>query len=175
MRIRLLILNLSLFVVLLFGACVAPVAAPTADGETGAQDEAAESSGEPTELVVSTWGFNQDVIDKNLTQPFEEANNVKIVYETGNNSERLTKRFFDSKRLPRMRRRRRENGSPDRTLQAWRWSVGGSRSMRVSRVATGKRCVKRTRRMPPTRTDRATLYSQETAICRLHRCAIGPR
>ena len=86
MRIRSFLLAIGLMTVLVFGACVAPVA--PADGEAA---PAAADSGEPTELVVSTWGYNQDLIDKNLTLPFEEANNVKIVYETGNNSDRLTK------------------------------------------------------------------------------------
>ncbi len=92
MRIRSFLLVIGLMALLVFGACVAP-AAPAADGEAtpAAEEEAAADSGEPTELVVSTWGYNQDLIDKNLTIPFEEANNVKIVYETGNNSERLTK------------------------------------------------------------------------------------
>lgn len=42
-------------------------------------------------LVVSTWGYNQDLLDKNITEPFEEMYDVDIVYETGNNSERLSK------------------------------------------------------------------------------------
>ena len=46
---------------------------------------------EPRTLTVSTWGFNQDLLDKNITRPFEELYNVTIVYETGNNSERLSK------------------------------------------------------------------------------------
>lgn len=42
-------------------------------------------------LVVSTFGFNQDLIDKNITEPFEEMYNVDIIYESGNNSERLAR------------------------------------------------------------------------------------
>ena len=42
-------------------------------------------------LTVSTWGYNQELLDKNITYPFEEEYNVDIVYETGNNSERLSK------------------------------------------------------------------------------------
>ncbi|MBN2472452.1 MAG: extracellular solute-binding protein, partial [Anaerolineae bacterium] len=42
-------------------------------------------------LTVSTWGYNQDLLDKNITIPFEELYNVDIVYETGNNSERLSR------------------------------------------------------------------------------------
>ncbi|GAA0176643.1 ABC transporter substrate-binding protein [Clostridium sediminicola] len=45
----------------------------------------------PTELVISTWGYSEDLLWENVFTPFEEANNVKIVLETGNNSERLTK------------------------------------------------------------------------------------
>jgi putative spermidine/putrescine transport system substrate-binding protein len=42
-------------------------------------------------LVVSTFGFNQDLIDKNVTEPFEAEYNVDVVYESGNNSERLAR------------------------------------------------------------------------------------
>lgn len=42
-------------------------------------------------LVVSTFGFNQDLIDKNVTEPFEAMYNVDVVYESGNNSERLAR------------------------------------------------------------------------------------
>ncbi|MEZ4717758.1 MAG: hypothetical protein R2851_16970 [Caldilineaceae bacterium] len=92
MRSRFAILATFLVVALVFAGCVAPVAVPAeSGGEAAAAGGEAASDAAPTELVVSTWGFNQDLIDKNLTRPFEEANNVKIVYETGNNAERLTK------------------------------------------------------------------------------------
>jgi putative spermidine/putrescine transport system substrate-binding protein len=42
-------------------------------------------------LVVSTWGYNQDLLDKNITIPFQDLYDCEIVYETGNNSERLSK------------------------------------------------------------------------------------
>lgn len=58
--------------------------------ETTAATEV-EASGEPTELVISTWGYNEDLLRKNLFGPFEEANNVKIILEVGNNSDRLNK------------------------------------------------------------------------------------
>lgn len=91
MRSRIGILSTFLVLALVFTGCVAPVTAPADTGGDAAAAEGEAAAGEPTELVVSTWGFNQDLIDKNLTVPFEEANNVKIVYETGNNAERLTK------------------------------------------------------------------------------------
>ncbi len=43
------------------------------------------------ELVVSTWGFNMDKIEKYIKKPFEEKYGVKIVYAQGNNSARLNK------------------------------------------------------------------------------------
>ena len=42
-------------------------------------------------LVISTWPANIDTITENVFKPFEEANNCKIVVETGNNSQRLAK------------------------------------------------------------------------------------
>ena len=42
-------------------------------------------------LVVSLWGFNGDKLQEHLLGPFEEAENVDIVLETGNNADRLNK------------------------------------------------------------------------------------
>lgn len=53
--------------------------------------EKSSDSKEPTKLVVSTWGYNEDKLRKNVFEPFEKANNCKIVLEVGNNSERLNK------------------------------------------------------------------------------------
>lgn len=60
---------------------------PKVEGEVVEVTETAEA----TELVVSTWGYNEDVLRKNVFTPFEEANNVKIILEVGNNSDRLNK------------------------------------------------------------------------------------
>ncbi|MCA9884410.1 MAG: ABC transporter substrate-binding protein [Anaerolineae bacterium] len=49
------------------------------------------SAQETRTLVVSTFGFNQDLIDKNVTEPFEEMYDVDVIYESGNNAERLTR------------------------------------------------------------------------------------
>ncbi|UNK18693.1 ABC transporter substrate-binding protein [Paenibacillus sp. N3/727] len=55
-------------------------------------DKAAEGGKEaPTELVISTWGFAEDQLKKNLYEPFEKQYNVKIVTEIGNNTDRLNK------------------------------------------------------------------------------------
>ncbi|WML33384.1 ABC transporter substrate-binding protein [Clostridium sp. OS1-26] len=53
--------------------------------------EQTSTSKEPTKLVVSTWGYNEDKLRKNVFEPFEKANNCKIVLEVGNNDERLNK------------------------------------------------------------------------------------
>lgn len=46
---------------------------------------------EPAKLVVSTWGFNEDFFREEIYKPFEEANNVEIILDTGNNADRLNK------------------------------------------------------------------------------------
>lgn len=43
------------------------------------------------ELVISTWGYNGDLLQEHLYKPFEEQHGVKIVLETGNNADRLNK------------------------------------------------------------------------------------
>ena len=59
----------------------------------GSQKSAGSPNKKPEskELVVSTWGLNQDQYEKNVIEPFEKANNVKITLEVGNNDERLAK------------------------------------------------------------------------------------
>ncbi len=42
-------------------------------------------------VYISTWGFNLDLLNKNIYKPFEEKYGVKIVPELGNNSVRLSK------------------------------------------------------------------------------------
>jgi len=42
-------------------------------------------------LIISQWGFNMDLLEKNLIAPFEKKYGVKVEYELGNNAERLTK------------------------------------------------------------------------------------
>ncbi|MDR1635744.1 MAG: ABC transporter substrate-binding protein [Treponema sp.] len=42
-------------------------------------------------LTISHWGYNMDLLEKNIFKPFEEKYGAKIVYETGNNADRFTK------------------------------------------------------------------------------------
>jgi len=42
-------------------------------------------------LTLSMWGYNMDILEKNIITPFEEEYGCEIVVETGNNSDRLTK------------------------------------------------------------------------------------
>lgn len=62
---------------LILGACSKET---SKDGEEG-----------PQELVVSTFGISEDVVKKDIFEPFEKANNVKIIVESGTSSERYTK------------------------------------------------------------------------------------
>lgn len=57
----------------------------------GAQKQESVNKEGPKQLVVSTWGLNQDKYVENVIKPFETANNCKIVLEIGNNDERLAK------------------------------------------------------------------------------------
>lgn len=41
------------------------------------------------ELVISTWGFGEDLLWEHVFTPFEEEFGVNIVLETGNNADRL--------------------------------------------------------------------------------------
>ncbi len=45
----------------------------------------------PDKLVVSTWGFNSDLLEKNIAQAFEKQYGIKIVFDFGNNSARLAR------------------------------------------------------------------------------------
>lgn len=56
-----------------------------------AKKASGDNSAAQKQLVVSTWGLNQDQYMKNVIEPFEKANNVKVIVETGNNDERLAK------------------------------------------------------------------------------------
>ncbi len=58
---------------------------------SGCGSKGSTSSKDTVKLVVSTWGYNEDKLRKNVFEPFEKANNCKIVLEVGDNSERLNK------------------------------------------------------------------------------------
>ncbi|WP_036736421.1 ABC transporter substrate-binding protein [Paenibacillus zanthoxyli] len=57
---------------------------------TASAPSSSTASSEPTELVVSTWG-NDDFTAKEVIAPFEKKFNVKVVFEIGNNADRLNK------------------------------------------------------------------------------------
>lgn len=42
-------------------------------------------------LVISTWGFNGDLLEEHLYAPFEEEHGVDIVIDSGNNADRLSR------------------------------------------------------------------------------------
>lgn len=42
-------------------------------------------------LSISHWGFNMDLLEQNLIIPFEERYGVRVIMETGNNADRLTR------------------------------------------------------------------------------------
>ncbi|CAM4515368.1 ABC transporter substrate-binding protein [Paenibacillus typhae] len=83
--------GLALALTSMLAACGANNAATT--NNTGTDNAATQNtaSGEPTELVISTWGFSEDFFKESVYAPFEKEHNVKIVVEIGNNAERLNK------------------------------------------------------------------------------------
>lgn len=89
--------KISLLLVILLTMSIFMVAcSPATDNQPQGNQPSGDTtennnSGEPTELVISTWGFNEDLLRKNIYEPFEKANNVKIVLEVGNNADRLNK------------------------------------------------------------------------------------
>jgi len=56
-----------------------------------AQGATSDIPPKPDKLVVSTWGFNLDLLEKNIAKPFEEKYGIEIVYDLGNNADRLTR------------------------------------------------------------------------------------
>ncbi|MCZ8514468.1 ABC transporter substrate-binding protein [Paenibacillus filicis] len=76
----------------LIGLALTGCGAPAKDqAGSGAAAGTTAPKGEPTQLVISTWGFSDDFFKKEVYAPFEKAHNVKIVLDTGNNSDRLNK------------------------------------------------------------------------------------
>ncbi|MGB3555324.1 MAG: extracellular solute-binding protein, partial [Jannaschia sp.] len=61
---------------LAFGLAVLPLA-----GAAQAQDT----------FVVSWWGYNGDKLQANIIEPFQEMCDCEVVFETGNNADRLNK------------------------------------------------------------------------------------
>lgn len=62
-------------------------------GEKGTSSEKAASDEKSNsgELIVSTFGLNQDIVESDIIKPFEEEYGVKVTLEVGNAAERLTK------------------------------------------------------------------------------------
>lgn len=77
-----------LILVLTLGGCAGSNQAPAP--ETAAPAEPGANA-EPVEFVISTWGYNEDLLRKNVFEPFEKQFNCKIVLEVGNNDERIAK------------------------------------------------------------------------------------
>lgn len=73
------IASLSLAATVLLAAC------------GGTESETASSADNGGELIVSTFALSEDVIKRDVLDPFSEENDVEITYEVGNSSERFTK------------------------------------------------------------------------------------
>ena len=52
---------------------------------------AAPSLAQEKTLTISWWGFNGEKLDQFVVKPFEAKCGCKLVFETGNNADRLNK------------------------------------------------------------------------------------
>ncbi|HUV06856.1 MAG TPA: polyamine ABC transporter substrate-binding protein [Spirochaetia bacterium] len=82
-------ITLCFFIVLLIFVASAVFASGTKEKSAAKPADAMPFKGQT--LTVSMWGFNMDLLEKNVIKPFEEKHGVKVVSETGNNSDRFTK------------------------------------------------------------------------------------
>ena len=95
-------------------AAVVLVGAVTASGQAEVEADADMPYAGQT-LIVSAWGFNLDLIEQNVVQPFEEEHGVDVVFETGNNSERFTRMVA-----------RKNNPEVDVALFAGNWALNAA-------------------------------------------------
>lgn len=61
----------------------------------GASTDNKTAEGEKRQLVISTWGLSEDILNQDVYAPFEEKYNCDIILETGTTSERYTKLATD--------------------------------------------------------------------------------
>ena len=81
----------NLLIILLVLLAVSSQVFATAEKESSSAAEVNDMPYQGQELTVSMWGYNMDLLEKNIIKPFEEKYGVKIIVETGNNSARFTK------------------------------------------------------------------------------------
>jgi putative spermidine/putrescine transport system substrate-binding protein len=79
--------------------------------ETAGSAEGSDMPFKGETLTVSMWGYNMDILEKNVIVPFEEKYGVEVVTESGNNSDRFTKMVA-----------RKDNPLVDIALFAGSWS-----------------------------------------------------
>lgn len=59
-------------------------------GSTGSSDDNSSNAGSKT-LVVSTFGLSEDIVKKDIMDPFSKENDAKVTLEVGNSADRFTK------------------------------------------------------------------------------------
>ncbi|GCF92909.1 spermidine/putrescine ABC transporter substrate-binding protein [Enterococcus florum] len=59
-------------------------------GSTGSSDDNSSSAGSKS-LVVSTFGLSEDIVKKDIMDPFAKENDAKVTLEVGNSADRFTK------------------------------------------------------------------------------------
>ncbi len=83
--------SLRIFLLCIVVVCSVSIVFAGGAQEEGPEETVKEMPYKGQTLTISMWGYNMDLLEKNVLKPFEEKYGVKIVTETGNNSDRFTK------------------------------------------------------------------------------------
>lgn len=67
------------------------ILAGCSNNDVSGENENENDQTEKKDLVISIWGFNEDLLRENVFEPFEKEHNVNIILEVGNNADRLNK------------------------------------------------------------------------------------
>ncbi|WP_051912597.1 ABC transporter substrate-binding protein [Carnobacterium funditum] len=54
-------------------------------------NEGSDAAGTDGQLVVSTFALSEDIVDRDIFQPFKKDKGIELVYEVGNSGERFSK------------------------------------------------------------------------------------
>ena len=80
-----LVISMLLVMALVLAGCGGSASSNSQEGENNAQSQ------EKSQLVIATWGGASEKGLREIVKPFEQEHNVEVVFDIGNNSDRLNK------------------------------------------------------------------------------------
>lgn len=86
-----LVISMLLVMALALTGCSGAASSNTQESENNAQGQEQTKSQEKTQLVIATWGGASETGLREIVKPFEAEYNVEVVFDIGNNSDRLNK------------------------------------------------------------------------------------